>query len=75
MKSRKHRRLVPNDAVECFEIQISTYFDADGTPTVVVVVTDIDGTEAHPPIYEVLGVIEFAKLILVEQHDKRAGNK
>jgi hypothetical protein len=60
--ARRRLKLVPEDGVECFEVRIVLFYDAEGVPCIAHEVSVPDGDEnSYPRSYEVLGVIEDAK--------------
>lgn len=64
---RRRTKLVPEGCVEIFEVRAVLYYDANGEP---LVVWDVD-TPDHKGAddiqrHEILGVLEFAKYMLLE---------
>lgn len=69
---RRRARLVPQGAVECFEVRIVLYFETDGEAYVSVNVSDPDG-RSDAPMYEILGVLEQAKYALLGERLEEEG--
>lgn len=60
MARRRDKHLVPEGAVEQFEVRIVAYFDADARVWVAVELTTPDPDDETPHEHEVLGVIAKA---------------
>lgn len=65
--SRRRTKLVPEDCVEIFEVRAVLYYNAEGDPLVVwdVDTPDHKGSDAIQR-HEILGVLEFAKYMILE---------
>lgn len=72
MAGRKRIRLVPDGAVEVFEVRAVLYFVADtGEAVVATDVSDADGRSTDAPIHEILGVLRRAERIIEDAFDGR----
>jgi hypothetical protein len=67
---RQRRRIVPREAVECFEIRLAMYFTEDGDAIVGFEISTPDDLDARPPIHEVLGVLRFGEAVIMEDYDQ-----
>lgn len=66
MSGRKRLRLVPKDGVECFEVRAVLYLTREGKSIVAVHVDTPDNQGGGAvPLHEVLGVLDFARLVIV----------
>lgn len=72
MAGRKRIRLVPEGAVEVFEIRAVLYFVAEtGEAIVATDVSGADGRSTDAPIHEILGVLRRAEGIIEDDFDER----
>lgn len=71
---RQRVRLVPDDAVEIFEIRIALYFDAQGTRQVSTVVsTPAERELVEVDMIEVIGALEAGRDKLKADYDYDPG--
>ena len=70
MAGRRRLRLVPKEAVECFEVRAVLYFTPDGAAMVDFSIGDPESERVEPPLHEVLGVLELARASIIDYYDR-----
>lgn len=68
---RQRLRLVPKKCVEQFEIRLAVYFTPAGVTDVALEISEPGSDDfIFPPLHEVLGAMEVAKLAVIEKYQR-----
>jgi hypothetical protein len=59
--ARKRRKLVPDEAVECFELRVALYLTGDGNAMTSYEISTPDEPEVWPPLHELLGLLRMTE--------------